>query len=769
MGSKKRKKYMTPEEREYQGFKVPDKTDYKESALNPNREIKQEIAREQSYIERPQQQTYKSPGQQNIPQQRSQQVYYHSQENQEYSGQDHQLKGAARSAQNREESRRREEMLDTVRFDGDIDLDKEKSREQLGFKDNKTYPASERDSFSRKIKKQGPKYGTVEGTSSETQNLAGPAGPAVIAGNAQVFKTDNRSVFAESIIKPVSMKDSIAEDIKERKIEVGSKSSIDLKNTKKKGPISKGAYALGRKIEGHIDQWGSYGDVQDRAKGKAAKYGYRVGKYSALAGFTIAKGTLRHGRKGISLAADVSRNIFTTSQAKNLFKSGLKTSLAESGKSVGKMIKTGAVNAIVDFKGSDDLGMKAITAPKDVVVKGHRAFKTTRAFARTSVKVTKTAYRLTVIMKNIAKKILTNPMVIKTVLIAAIVGLLIAFLILIITVVAGIIPTISLKSEKYEMTKTYLYITELDALIEGNIKVLEDLNIGQLEEVTGIEIPEEIEAYKYYVNGESAIKDEIKVETDADSILTYLDSKYEDYSFNSIIDGIFGTTIKSEIDKIHEELYQLEYEVEVEEVETRVQHYNPITGEVVVIIYIDEKLCLNTYLEAEPWESYYTDNKDILLAEDEQEMYNSLKEVGIYTFQTEFNSPFPGVEWNLHKSSRWGWRVHPISKEVKMHNGIDIAMPRGTPIYACHAGTIETGNEPEGLGRWIKIIQENGDYTLYGHLNTVSVYRGQTVNPGHLIGYVGSTGQSTGDHLHLEVYIDGKNHLPDLLIECDNN
>src|SRR5690554_5222716 len=92
MGSKKRKKYMTPEEREYQGFKVPDKTDYKEYALNPNREIKQEITREQSYTERPQQQTYKSPGQQNISQQRSQQVYYHSQENQEYSGQDHQYK-----------------------------------------------------------------------------------------------------------------------------------------------------------------------------------------------------------------------------------------------------------------------------------------------------------------------------------------------------------------------------------------------------------------------------------------------------------------------------------------------------------------------------------------------------------------------------------------------------------------------------------------------------------------------------------------------------
>lgn len=744
MGSKKRKKYMTPEEREYQGFKVPDKTDYKESALNPNREIKQEITREQSYTERPQQQTYKSPGQQNIPQQRSQQVYYHSQENQEYSGQDHQLKGAARSARNRDESRCREEMLDTVRFDGDIDLDKEKSREQLGFKDNKTYPASERDSFSRKIKKQGPKYGTVE------------------KRNAQIFKTEDRSVFAESIIKPVSMKDSIAEDIKERKIEVGSKSSIDLKNTKNKGLISKGAYALGRKIEGHIDQWGSYGDVQDRARGKVAKYGYRVGKYSALAGLSITKGTLKR-------TGSIGKAIFTKGPGKSILKGSLKPNLGKAVKGTGKILKDNTINSIIDFKGSDDLGMKAITAPKDVVVKGYRAFKTTRAFARTSVKVTKTAYRLTVIMKNIAKKILTNPMVIKTVLIAAIVGLLIAFLILIITVVAGIIPTISLKSEKYEMTKTYLYITELDVLIEGNIKVLEDLNIGQLEEVTGIEIPEEIEAYKYYVNGESAIKDEIKVETDADSILTYLNSKYKDYSFNSVIDGLFGTTIKSEIDKIHEELYQLEYEVEVEEVETRVQHYNPLTGEIVVIIYIDEKLCLNTYLEAEPWESYYTDNKDILLTEDEQEMYNSLKEVGIYTFQTEFNSPFPGVEWNLHKSSRWGWRVHPISKEVKMHNGIDIAMPRGTPIYACHAGTIETGNEPEGLGRWIKIIQENGDYTLYGHLHTVRVYRGQTVNPGHLIGYVGTTGQSTGDHLHLEVYIDGKNHLPDLLIECDNN
>src|SRR5690554_4577758 len=762
MGSKKRKKYMTPEEREYQGFKVPDKTDYKESALNPNREIKQEVTREQSYTERPQQQTYKSPGQQNIPQQRSQQVYYHSQENQENSGQDHQLKGAARSAQNREESRRREEILDTVRFDGDIDLDKEKSREQLGFKDNKTYPASERDSFPRKIKKQGPKYGTVEGTSRETQNLAGPAGPAVIAGNAQVIKTDNRSVFAESIIKPVSMKDSIAEDIKERKIEVGSKSSIDLKNTKKKGPISKGAYALGRKVEGHIDQWGSYGDVQDRAKGKAAKYGYRVGKYSALAGLSITKGTLKR-------TGSIGKAIFTKGPGKSILKSSLKPNLGKAVKGTGKILKDNTINSIIDFKGSDDLGMKAITAPKDVVVKGNRAFKTTRAFARTTVKAAKKVQRTATMAKSIGKKILSNPIAIKGVGIAAIMVAIIAIIMSIVSVVTGIIPTISLKSEKYEMTKTYLYITELDALIEGNIKVLEDLNIGQLEEVTGIEIPEEIEAYKYYVNGESAIKDEIKVETDADSILTYLDSKYKDYSFNSIIDGIFGTTIKSEIDKIHEELYQLEYEVEVEEVETRVQHYNPLTGEVVVIIYIDEKLCLNTYLEAEPWESYYTDNKDILLAEDEQEMYNSLKEVGIYTFQTEFNSPFPGVEWNLHKSSRWGWRVHPISKEVKIHNGIDIAMPRGTPIYACHEGTIETENEPEGLGRWIKIIKENGDYTLYGHLNTVSVYRGQTVNPGHLIGYVGSTGQSTGDHLHLEVYIDGKNHLPDLLIECDNN
>ena len=90
------------------------------------------------------------------------------------------------------------------------------------------------------------------------------------------------------------------------------------------------------------------------------------------------------------------------------------------------------------------------------------------------------------------------------------------------------------------------------------------------------------------------------------------------------------------------------------------------------------------------------------------------------------------------------------------HNGIDLAAPTGTPIYATADGTIERANWFSSYGNYIQIDHGNAIETRFGHLSRIVVSDGQKVHKGDLIGYVGSTGRSTGPHLHYEVRIAGK-------------
>lgn len=95
-------------------------------------------------------------------------------------------------------------------------------------------------------------------------------------------------------------------------------------------------------------------------------------------------------------------------------------------------------------------------------------------------------------------------------------------------------------------------------------------------------------------------------------------------------------------------------------------------------------------------------------------------------------------------------------------------MPGGTPINACNAGTIVTGSDASGWGNYIKVVAADGSYTLYGHMSGFAVANGQTVNPGDVIGYVGTTGASTGNHLHLEYHDkDNRNLNPLIFTECE--
>ena len=113
-------------------------------------------------------------------------------------------------------------------------------------------------------------------------------------------------------------------------------------------------------------------------------------------------------------------------------------------------------------------------------------------------------------------------------------------------------------------------------------------------------------------------------------------------------------------------------------------------------------------------------------------------------------------------SSSYGMRKHPISGFNKMHKGVDFAAPTGTPIFAAGNGVVEFTGRNGGYGKYIRIRHDSTYKTAYAHLNSYKkgIYSGARVKQGDIIGYVGSTGKSTGPHLHYEIIVNGKQINP---------
>lgn len=108
-------------------------------------------------------------------------------------------------------------------------------------------------------------------------------------------------------------------------------------------------------------------------------------------------------------------------------------------------------------------------------------------------------------------------------------------------------------------------------------------------------------------------------------------------------------------------------------------------------------------------------------------------------------------------ASGFGSRIDPVYKTIKFHAGLDFAAPQGTPIYATADGRVTTaGNTGNGYGNHVEINHGFGYETLYGHMFRVKVRVGQVIKRGEVIGWVGSTGKSTGPHLHYEVHKGGR-------------
>ena len=470
-----------------------------------------------------------------------------------------------------------------------------------------------------------------------------------------------------------------------------------------------------------IDTGDSLGDITVRT---VKRYAVRY-SLSGVKSIKILGDTVNQSYKIIKNKNNIGSSAYN-------YKKELKKNLTSSLVSLGKLAAHDMIKNISEIKHSDDLGIQSIIYSKNAVFKtikyakkGKQIFKLVnkKRFINNPFSLKeneKTAYKS---FLNNTKNFFSNPAMLKTM---GVLSLFICVFLLIVALfsgVLGIFSSLSLKSEDVELSKTYLYITQLDTELEGNIKNNKKY------------IPH------YYLNGQPASIEQMKVYTNADLLLAYLDCKYQDFKFTSII----GKSVKDEVTAIHKAMHTV----------TKTTWVN--NG--------DKHVDIN--LNTTPWEDFYEKNKDSLLNESQKQQYEALKEVGIYTFRKVLGSPFIGVNWLNNVSSRWGWRVHPILGSVKIHLGLDIAMNGGTPINACNDGTVFLNSSSSGYGNHIKIVDDNGDYTLYAHLSGFNVKNGQKIKKGEIIGFVGTTGNSTGNHLHLEYHKNGNNLNPLIFVEVD--
>ena len=116
-------------------------------------------------------------------------------------------------------------------------------------------------------------------------------------------------------------------------------------------------------------------------------------------------------------------------------------------------------------------------------------------------------------------------------------------------------------------------------------------------------------------------------------------------------------------------------------------------------------------------------------------------------------------------TSAFGWRIHPIYGTRKFHYGVDLAAPTGTPIYATRSGTVSTASYNGSAGYYVQINHGDGYRSIYMHMTHYVVSAGQNVSQGQVIGYCGSTGGSTGPHLHFGIsyngsYVNPANYIP---------
>lgn len=226
-------------------------------------------------------------------------------------------------------------------------------------------------------------------------------------------------------------------------------------------------------------------------------------------------------------------------------------------------------------------------------------------------------------------------------------------------------------------------------------------------------------------------------------LIAYLSSLYEVFTLDMVL---------GELESLFSAMYTFTI-TEIIEIRTRtetqtVYYINPDTGEITeeqVEVEVEyEYHILDIQLATVPLSNIVA----IRLNEEQLNLYAAYMDTkgGLQQLGSPFN-----VNWYPYISSYYGYRIGPTSGELQLHRGLDIAMPEGTEIQAAHSGTVITVNFDSIYGNFVIITDDLGFTAKYAHLLHVGVSEGQSVTIGDVIGEVGTTGNSTGNHLHIEV------------------
>lgn len=409
---------------------------------------------------------------------------------------------------------------------------------------------------------------------------------------------------------------------------------------------------------------------------------------------------------------------------------------------------------------NDDLGTQTVIKTKNALVKSSRTAKksvktgnTAIKMARKSANASKKAVQTTIKTIRTAKttvKLLANPITLKIILIVAIVAFTLVAAITAVSSVTGIFSSLTFTGKTSDLNDTYIFITELDTNLQHEINNVESTSKWS-----------SIDNFHYYTNFgklKSVNRTRISISTDATKLIAYLTAKYDDFDFKSV---------KDEIKTIHEQLYQISYTKWTEIEEYYVTHTNVLTGvktkvkKTQTIEHLDVELSGFLF---EEWLDLYGN-----LDPSQTDRYENILTCGGAEMLKCYGSPFIDSDWKNHISSRFGYRIDPVNGKKAFHNGIDISMPRGTEIMSVTEGIAKVGYNPAGYGKYVTITYTINEKTkisfLYAHCNTINVVDGQNVKRGDIIATVGSTGKSTGSHLHLTYMIDGTTYNPEFYLE----
>ena len=241
-------------------------------------------------------------------------------------------------------------------------------------------------------------------------------------------------------------------------------------------------------------------------------------------------------------------------------------------------------------------------------------------------------------------------------------------------------------------------------------------------------------------------------------LMAFLTAVYQDFTY---------ADIESVLQDIFAEQYALEFIPEIEirtRMETRTgtttdDDGNEIEYEYEVEVEYEWHI-LNINLTSVP----FRDILDALMTDDQKEHFNILM---LTNGARQYGStPFEIMTWIPYVTSYYGYRIHPISGAKELHRGIDIAMPEGTEILAGIDGVVTTAAYDSGFGNYVVIESADGIELKYAHCHTLLVSAGQTVTKGDVIATVGTTGSSTGNHLHMEILKDGVYLNPIYFVEA---